>query len=117
MDLEQFRRRWNKHKIRTATHATPEQLCFRYAHLSAAVNVRNQNNLEEAEAVNDDAVYPQVNTEPVRCPLTPIQLIFFKEHVTVLTLNDTNIDIIWQRIERALDIYDYCMRHVVDEHF
>jgi len=109
--LEQFRQIWNSHILRT-TKRSPDQLCYLSRHDSKSLNplsmiVENdENHYIENE---NDRTYSKVNTIPVRCELTKVQFNYFKNNVFTLDLSHIEESVMWQHLEAALVMYDYCV--------
>lgn len=86
-DLDGFKESWNHHSLRTEHNHTPYQLLtMNRATFPDEVEV----NLEVVNEVvgEENEIIPYVHIDPVKCPLSDEQEIYFMQHCLPLTMND-----------------------------
>jgi len=99
-DLLRFKEAWNNHKLSSAKNMTPLQLIDSNRNLFPPhVNVEDD---DAGEDINADEAVPQVVVEPLRCPLSAAQLLYFKNQCVPLGLGDEG-DTLYDKYLSALE--------------
>ena len=78
---------WNNHPLATENNRTPLQMILLHIediNQDEPVDLLNYGVEDNAENVEEDN--PQVECNPIRCPLNPVNLATFKEAVQPLTM-------------------------------
>lgn len=117
--LQLFAQIWNNHKMRTERSRSPWQLLEDLADCTAegndidpdnyGVDWEDEGNLQDEIDRNDDI--PQVNCDPIECPLSDQQLIEFKLRVQPSSLLDNSnalFDIYYQALNVLNEVYQSC---------
>lgn len=109
-DLNNFKSYWNNHPLTTENNRTPIQMILLNTHninYDAPVDILNYGVEENGEYVEEDN--PQVECNPIICPLNPENLLIFKETIQPLTLATPDIEltnIFIFALGIFLDLYD-----------
>lgn len=94
--LESFRISWNMHPLSTEKNRSPNQLLLMNTHLSASefvdLNTYGVSDPDEDELDHEDDRLPQVNLQPLYCPLTPTQLNYYNVNVHPLLIEELEED-------------------------
>lgn len=88
-DLMQFKHAWNQHSLRTMNRNTPLQIIDNNLNLLPEPIIIEDH--DELENIPEEV--PQVHLEPVRCPLSPAQLDYYKDQCKSLTLEDSEMSL------------------------
>jgi len=104
---------WNSHVVRTTGHS-PDQLLFLHSLDSKSLNpLTMQQNEGDSHIIDDnDTTYKRVNTNPINCLPTPVQLSYFKDNVEKLSLAHIDENIMWEYLEKAIITYNYCVNNL-----
>lgn len=80
--LEEFRRAWNCHKLRTEKpRKSPNQLLHENRHIAADAYVDLEEYGVDENYDPEEEESQKVNVDPIACPLTPEQYALFEEQV------------------------------------
>lgn len=86
-DLNNFKSYWNNHPLATENNRTPLQMILLHADdidYDEPIDILNYGVEDNADGIVEDN--PQVECNPIRCPLSPVNLLIFKEAVQPLTM-------------------------------
>ena len=116
-DLKRFANSWNMHRLRTEKgNKTPNMLLQQAQHLNppplpldADENYGADENYDPEEPEDD---LPQVIIDSIQCALNASQLQYFQQHISPLTLRDSDVSDIWQRCADAFACIEYCLNRI-----
>lgn len=86
-ELNNFKSYWNNHPLATENNRTPLQMILLHMediNYNEPIDFLNYGVEVNAEHVEEDN--PQVECNPIRCPLNPVNLVTFKEAAEPLTM-------------------------------
>ena len=114
--MQRWKNIWNSYKLSSESHFSPDQLCVLHSNIDFAVpdipatgDIDDYFGVDENYNENNDAiVLPQVELNPIRCPLSDQQLHMFQSSITPFentTKDFVAMSIYIQRAIDALNIY------------